>query len=240
MDSFGRRLHSSWPFAAGSGREICLATGILLAGLCIAFLFPGIPSALAVLPLAFLWALILFFFRDPDRSCPTGGHLVLSPADGRVVSVDQVEEQDFLKAQARRVSIFLSLFDVHVNRSPVSGTVELVKHRPGRFYQAFRPEASQQNEHNLLGIALGSERILVRQIAGVLARRVVCRARPGDRLQAGERFGLIKFGSRVEVYMPSEYEVRVRQGDRVIGGVTVIAGRPPAEEDRPQKGGSAR
>ncbi len=128
------------------------------------------------------------------------------------------------------MSIFLSLLDVHVNRSPVTGVVELVSHRSGVFHQAFRPQASQQNEQNLVGIIHGGDRILLKQIAGILARRVVCRVRPGDRLEAGERFGLIKFGSRVEVYLPSRYEVHVRQDDRVVAGVTVIASRAPACE----------
>jgi phosphatidylserine decarboxylase len=230
-----------WPFAAGGRVEILLATILMLAGLLGALLWPGLPSFLVFLLLGLLWVLILFFFRDPDRSSPADDRAVLSPADGRVLFVDEVEEPRFLKGRARRVGIFLSLLDVHVNRSPVSGVVELVEHRPGAFHQAFRPEASEQNEHNLLGIVRRDDRILVRQIAGILARRVVCNVRPGDPVTAGERFGLIKFGSRVETYLPAHYEVRVRPQDRVSGGVTVIATLPHASgEKHSGKPGGAR
>lgn len=230
MRTRGSELRCRWPFAAGAGAEISLGTLLLLAGLVGVLASPGTLTCVLLLLASLIWALLLFFFRDPERSVPPEDFLVLSPADGRVLSVDEAEEQDFLRGRARRVSIFLSLLDVHVNRSPVTGVVELVSHRSGVFHQAFRPQASQQNEQNLVGIVHGADRILLKQIAGILARRVVCRVRPGDRLEAGERFGLIKFGSRFEVYLPPCYEVHVRQDDRVVAGVTVLASRAPASE----------
>jgi phosphatidylserine decarboxylase len=197
----------------------------MLAGFGGVYASPGVASLVLFLLARLVWVSFVFFFRDPERPSPAEDDLVLSPADGRVLSVDEVEEGEFLMARARRVSIFLSLVDVHVNRSPVAGAVEMVSHRSGRFHQAFRPQASQQNEQNLVGIRHGRDRILLKQIAGILARRVVCRIRPGDCLKAGDRFGLIKFGSRVEVCLPMHYEVLVREDDRVVGGVTVIASR---------------
>ena len=208
--------------------EMSLSTAVTLAALLAAIVWPRLPSLLLLLLLAVVWVSLMFFFRDPERTGPYGAHLVLSPADGRVLLVDEAEEREFLMGRSRRVGIFLSLLDVHVNRSPISGLVEFVRHQPGRFHQAFRPQASQENEHNLLGIVDGEDRVLVKQIAGILARRVVCRVRPGDRLTAGERFGLIKFGSRVEVYLPYQYEICVRHDDRVKAGVTVIARCPQA------------
>jgi len=230
-----------WPFAPGGRVEILLATVPVLAGLLGILLWPGPPSLLVFLLLGLLWGLVLFFFRDPERLSPAEGDAVLSPADGRVLFVGEVDEPRFVKGRARRVGVFLSLLDVHVNRSPVSGTVELVEHRPGAFHQAFRPEASEHNEHNLLGIVREDDRILVRQIAGILARRVVCTARPGDHVKAGERFGLIKFGSRVETYFPLHYEVCVRPQDRVLGGVTILAARARAPDaGRSERQGGAR
>jgi len=223
MQTAGEASRPRWPFAAGTGLEISVSTAVLLAALLGATLWPGILSNLFLLLSSVAWISLLFLFRDPERTGPSAPNLVLSPADGRVLSVEEIEERDFVQGPARRVSIFLSLFDVHVNRSPVSGVVQLVRHRPGRFHQAFRPLASQENERNLLGIQDGEDRVLLKQIAGILARRVVCRACPGDHLTAGQRFGLIKFGSRVEVFLPPHYAVCVRKDDRVIAGVTVIA-----------------
>jgi phosphatidylserine decarboxylase len=196
-----------------------------LAGLAGFWASPGLVTGILLVVATLVWGSLLFFFRDPERSSPADERLVLSPADGQVLSVDDVDEPDFLQGRAHRISIFLSVLDVHVNRSPVTGRVEFVRHRSGAFHQAFRPEASERNEHNLVGIVSQGDRILLRQIAGVLARRVVCRVRPGDHLTSGERFGLIKFGSRVEVYLPLHHTVVVRPDDRVAAGMTVLATR---------------
>jgi len=189
----------------------------------LAVIWPGyITFTLAGL-LAALFALLLYFFRDPERTPPVGEGLFLAPADGRVVEMQRVYEPRFLREEALKISIFMSLLDVHVNRTPVEGQVALVEHVPGRFLQAFRPEASEANEHNLIGLESQYGKILVRQVAGILARRVVCWVQPGQSLQAGERLGVIKFGSRVDLYLPPGAEPIVQVGDRACAGVTAIA-----------------
>ena len=162
----------------------------------------------------------LAFFRDPDRIAPVVPGAVLAPADGRVMRV--VEIDDPWVGRAVRVSIFLSPLDVHVNRSPVAALVEGVQHAAGRFLAAYRDEASELNERCTLALQGEAARVGVKQIAGVLARRIVCRARQGDKLQAGERFGLIRFGSRTDLVVPQGTEIRVRVGDRVRGGETIM------------------
>ncbi len=163
----------------------------------------------------------LGFFRDPDRTAPSMPRAVLAPADGRVMRVAEID--DAWVGRAVRVSIFLSPLDVHVNRSPVAGLVEKVEYAAGRYLAAYRDEASELNERCTLVLQGESYRVGVKQIAGVVARRIVCRARQGDKLQAGERYGLIRFGSRTDLVVPEGTEIRVRVGDRVKGGETVMA-----------------
>ena len=162
----------------------------------------------------------LGFFRDPERTPPVGPGLVLAPADGRVMRIDEVE--DPWVGRAVRASIFLSPLDVHVNRSPVAGLVDSVRYEAGRFMAAYRDEASELNERCTIALEGDATRIGVKQIAGVLARRIVCRVRAGDKLAAGERFGLIRFGSRTDLVVPRSAEMRVKIGDRVRGGETVM------------------
>ena len=162
----------------------------------------------------------LGFFRDPERTSPTAPGLVLAPADGRVMRIDEVD--DPWVGPAARASIFLSPLDVHVNRSPVTGLVESVRFEAGRFMAAYRDEASELNERCTLALQGDAARVGVKQIAGVLARRIVCRVRAGDKLMAGERFGLIRFGSRTDLVVPRSTEIRVKAGDRVRGGETVM------------------
>jgi phosphatidylserine decarboxylase len=162
----------------------------------------------------------LGFFRDPERTPPVGPGLVLAPADGRVMRIDEVE--DPWVGRAVRASIFLSPLDVHVNRSPVAGLVDSVRYEAGRFMAAYRDEASELNERCTIALEGDATRIGVKQIAGVLARRIVCRVRAGDKLAAGERFGLIRFGSRTDLVVPRTTEMRVKIGDRVRGGETVM------------------
>ena len=160
-----------------------------------------------------------FFFRDPERRTPDDKDVLVAPADGRVTEVGPAGEGE---PGSQRVSIFLSLFDVHVNRAPASGQVVAVRYRTGAFKAAFRKDAAQHNERNALELHTERGPVGVRQIAGVVARRIVCRARVGDRLDAGERFGLIRFGSRTDLLVPAGVSLRVRRGDRVRGGVTVL------------------
>jgi phosphatidylserine decarboxylase len=166
---------------------------------------------------------ITAFFRDPERNIPMGEGLVVSPADGRVVSIAEVRSASSGGDTATRVSIFLSPLDVHVNRMPVAGKVEEVRYRPGKFLGAYKDEASERNEQNALKIIDDDGRSLgVVQIAGVVARRIVCRVKPGDRLARGERFGLIMFGSRTDTYLPRGCHLKVVEGQKVKGGETIL------------------
>lgn len=167
----------------------------------------------------------LGFFRDPERESPADPRAILAPADGRVSEV--AEDRDEWVGPAVRASIFLSPLDVHVNRSPIAGRVAATTYTPGRFVAAYREEAGRVNERCAIHLeGAGGTRITVVQVAGVLARRIVCRVVQGDKLQAGQRFGMIRFGSRTDCLMPRGTEVRVRTGDRVRGGVTVIGVLP--------------
>ncbi|MCC6451102.1 MAG: phosphatidylserine decarboxylase family protein [Candidatus Aureabacteria bacterium] len=181
----------------------------------------GRPWAFVFLALA---ACITVFFRDPPRAAPTTEGAVIAPAHGRVTRIDEVAENGYFGRRVRRISIFMSVLDVHVNYAPVSGTVEYLHYRRGSFKNAMRDAASVVNENNTIGIIAAGTPTAVRQIAGMIARRIVCRCTVGDRVQAGQRIGLIKFGSRVDVFLPLEARVLVREGQRVRGGETMIAG----------------
>jgi len=157
------------------------------------------------------------FFRDPERIVPQTPGTVVAPADGRVVDIATDN------TQTRRISIFLSLWDVHINRAPYGGTVRSVVYTPGQFLAAYRPEASRLNEANTVTIEDHGRTFVVKQIAGVLARRIVCRVRPGEVLEKGQRYGLIRFGSRTDLLLPAAAEVVVQVGDVVRGGETILA-----------------
>ncbi|MBU0712774.1 phosphatidylserine decarboxylase family protein [bacterium] len=162
----------------------------------------------------------LWFFRDPERETPTGEKLIICPADGQVVEIAELDD-DFV-GNARRVSIFMSVFSVHVNRIPFSGTIGTIEHRDGRFLSAMKPEASFDNEHNIITLANGNFRIKFSQIAGLIARRIICRLQPSQVVTAGERFGLIMFGSRVDLILPAVVVLRVSIGDKVRAAQTII------------------
>jgi phosphatidylserine decarboxylase len=196
---------------------------LILAGVVLIFLgiighWPWL-TALGVLATGFF----TYFFRDPERPIPAETEVIVSPADGKVVLVDKVQEKEFLKSQARRVAIFMNVFDVHVNRSPVAGEVREVEHRSGEYKAAFRQDAAVRNEQQsmLLTAATGGQ-VLVVQIAGLLARRIISFVKPGQLLTRGERFGMICFGSRVDVYLPGEADIQVKVGDRVKAGSSII------------------
>lgn len=160
-----------------------------------------------------------FFFRDPERHPPVDAAALLAPADGRVTEAGPAPEDE---PGVQRVSIFLSIFDVHINRAPAAGKVRAVRYRQGAFRAAFRKDAAERNERNELEMTTERGTLRIRQIAGVVARRIVCRVRAGDRLARGERFGLIRFGSRTDLFLPAGVSLCVRAGDRVRGGLTVI------------------
>jgi phosphatidylserine decarboxylase len=177
-----------------------------------------------LLTLVALW--VAYFFRDPERSGERGEHLVVAPADGRVVMIAELEEPTFMQGRAKRVSIFMNVFNVHVNRYPVSGTVRYVCHTPGKFLNAAVEQASLENEQASVGLEAGPHRVLVRQIAGLIARRIVTYSHEGEHVEQGTRFGLIRFGSRVDVYLPADARLLVRVGETTVAGTTVLAVLP--------------
>jgi len=168
-------------------------------------------------------AFVMYFFRNPERVVPQEAGAVISPADGRVIQKKTVMEDKYLGAEAIKVSVFMNVFNVHVNRSPYKGRVVDVDYIPGRFINASFDKASELNERNAVVIETEEgKKLLFIQIAGLVARRIVCYVEPGDSLERGERFGLIRFGSRVDVYFPPDSEVNVKIGDRVVAGETVL------------------
>ena len=174
--------------------------------------------------LFFLLTLFMaFFFRDPERKIPEGRGIFVSPADGKVILITDVYEKDYLKSESKEISIFMSPFNVHVNRAPCDGKVSVVKYSPGKFLAAYRDDASIRNENIVMVLDGEKDRVLVRQVAGFVARRAVCRAKVGDFLKRGERYGIIKFGSRLDVFLPKDARVTVRLGDKVKAGETIIA-----------------
>jgi phosphatidylserine decarboxylase len=200
-----------WPFIA-----TLLGVGLALA----LFRLPWV-----AVPVLLLGLFTAYFFRDPDRSVPADPRLVLSPADGKVIVVAPAPEGHPLGPGAMQISIFLSVFDVHINRAPISGTVTRVKYHPGDFLPAWDEKASLQNEQNAVTVEGGGTAVEFKQIAGLIARRIVFNKREGDPVAAGERVGMIKFGSRVDVFVPASVQVRVKNGDRVQGGLSVLAER---------------
>lgn len=170
------------------------------------------------IPFYVLAAFCLYFFRDPDRSIPAGG-VAVSPADGKIVAVKPLDPT------STRVSIFLNIFDVHVNRSPIAGQIAEVTYRPGQFLVASKEEASAANEQNTVTVEGDGTRVVFKQIAGLIARRIIFYKKKGERVNLGERIGLIKFGSRVDVFLGPEWEIAVRSGERVRAGSSILARR---------------
>jgi phosphatidylserine decarboxylase len=174
--------------------------------------------------MALLVAFILYFFRDPDRQVTEGDNLVLSPADGNVVQIKDVEEDRYIEGPAKQISIFLSPMDVHVNRVPMTGTVEYLEYEPGIFLVAYDHRASELNERADFGVKHESgTKIFFRQITGFLARRIVYHMDVGDEIKAGDRFGMMKFGSRMDILVPVDVEVNVSKGDKAVAGETILA-----------------
>lgn len=182
--------------------------------------FYGIAGALVGLGL-----FCAFFFRDPERVIPDGPNLVISPADGKIVGVLEPIDGP-LGPGSTQISIFLSIFNVHVNRTPISGQIERVDYHEGEFLPAFDDKASLRNEQNSVVVRDGERRVAFKQIAGLIARRIVFRRRTGDMVTRGERIGLIKFGSRVDVFFPTGSRIRVKRGDRVQGGASILGELP--------------
>lgn len=209
---------------------VILAAFLGLAGLLL-------PTPLGWLAVALGLALVafsLYFFRDPARVPPEGPEpetLLLAPADGKVVVVQDVDEPLYLKGKARQISIFLSPLNVHVNRIPADGTIEYVNYVPGQYLVAWHPKASEKNERSEIGLVHPTgARVLFKQIAGAVARRIVYHVKVGDVVGAGDRFGIVRFGSRMDVLVPPSTEIQVRVGDRVSAGTTILGRLPAAGE----------
>ncbi len=211
---------NQWPIAK-EGLPFLIPITLLT----LVFILTG-PNILMVLGIL-LTLFMAFFFRNPKRKVPSLENVILSPADGRIIHIGECQEDRFLKQRALKVSIFMSLFDVHINRAPVSGEILQRSYHPGRFTIASREKASLMNEQNAF-VMEAEERfkILLVQIAGFVARRIVCYPRAGDKLKRGEIFGLIRFGSRVDLYLPTEVQPIVRLGQHVKGGESIIGYRP--------------
>jgi len=170
---------------------------------------------------------VSWFFRNPPRAIPQGARLVVAPGDGKVLAVDEEFEPRYLKDRAVRISIFLNVFDVHINRIPCEGTIEDVQYQPGLFLVASKPSATLKNEQNAVMIkAVGEAKVLCVQVAGLIARRIVCWVNPKDRAVRGERYGLIRFGSRMDTYLPIGTAIKVAVGDRVKGGESILGELP--------------
>ena len=200
---------AGWPFVLGA-LIIATAAGFWL----------GRPWGVPFLILA---AFFLFFFRDPERHPPSGSNLVVSPADARVMVAGDVPWSGAPKGEWKIISMFLSPIDVHVNRTPVAGTVSHVEYHPGKFLPAYKTEAGELNEWTEVWFDRPGGPVVVRQIVGVLARRIVCRVKEGQQVSAGQRFGVMKFGSRIDLFLPRSATILVKAGDKVVGGETTLA-----------------
>jgi phosphatidylserine decarboxylase len=164
----------------------------------------------------------LFFFRDPEREVPEGENLILAPADGKVILIKPFDNLEFMNSGGTLVSVFMSLFDVHVNRVPISGVVKYSKYNPGKFLPAFKDKASSENEQTELGLENEHGKVVLKQIAGIIARRIVCNLKQGDLVKAGDRFGMIKFGSRLDLFLPENVQIKVKLDYKVRAGETII------------------
>ena len=184
----------------------------------------GLWLAALVLLLLALW--VAYFFRDPERLGDRGPSLVVSPADGKLIMITEVDEPGFVKGRAIRLSIFMNVFNVHVNRYPVDGVVKFVHYNKGKFFNAAAEKSSLENEQMSVGVDTGRYRILVRQIAGLIARRIVTYSRLGEKVKQGERMGIIRFGSRVDVFIPPGSTIKAKLGDATVAGVTILADLP--------------
>ena len=212
------------------GLDVLVVTLLIAGGLIVGGLFVDLPIirwgllALGV----FLTLFTLYFFRDPDRELPAEvqDRGVISPADGKVFLVHDIEDTEYHKGPAKLIAIFLSPLDVHVNRNPISGTIDHMVYHEGKFVPAFKDKSSEVNERTHIGIQGEHFRLMMKQIAGSVARRIVCPLTVGDRVEIGERFGMIKFGSRTDLILPPEMELLVKPGDRVVGGETILCVMP--------------
>ena len=225
MKHSGKAAQSALTLIGLSGMAVLVLLAVAFLGKIIGAFVLGLAGVLLV-----LWALFViftfYFFRDPDPAVPVGKNLVLAPGHGKVDTIDTTTEPEFMGGECQRISIFLSVFDVHVQNSPVLGRIAYFKHSPGQYLNAMRADCSKYNENVLIGIESGEPmgvKIGVRLIAGLIARRIVPWIAQNDLVQRGERISLIQFGSRVDVYLPKSAKIKVQLGDRVVGGESILA-----------------
>ncbi len=205
---------------------VCGAAGAVIIAALLLLIEPGLLQGLLIAAAVILFLAVLSFFRDPERRVPSDEGVVIAPADGRVVQVKDVHEEEYLHQDAVQVSIFMSPLNVHVNRFPIAGRVELFRHIQGAHMVAFDEKSSDRNERTHIGMADRNFKVLFKQIAGTVARRIVAEVAVGQEARAGERFGMIRFGSRVDVILPKGTPLQVRLNDRVVGGETILARYP--------------
>ncbi len=225
MKHSGKAAQSALTLIGLSGMAVLLLLAVAFLAKVIGSFVVGLAGVLLV-----LWALFVvftfYFFRDPDPAVPIGKNLVLAPGHGKVDTIDTTTEPEFLGGECQRISIFLSVFNVHVQNAPLTGRIAFFKHSPGQYLNAMRADCAKYNENVLLGIEAGEpmgEKIGVRLIAGLIARRIVPWVAQNDIVQRGERISLIQFGSRVDVYLPKSAKIKVQLGDRVVGGESILA-----------------
>lgn len=201
---------------AKEGLNLIIPTFILAVALYLTNL-----QALAII-FFIVFLFLIFFFRNPKRNCTFSQDIILSPADGKIISIENINNPSYINENALKVSIFLSIFDVHITRSPYNGTVEKIEYKKGQFTSAFKDCASKNNENNTIYIKCDNFKLIVKQIAGFIARRIVCNAEENMYIERGQKLGIIKFGSRVELLIPQKVKLKVKTGQKVIGGKTII------------------
>jgi phosphatidylserine decarboxylase len=208
---------------APDGIKVILVTTLLLF-ICIIlwYFYASIPIKSITVLVAIVFVFNFFFFRDPDRSIPPGENIIVAPADGKIIKIEEAEEPYFLKEKVRCISIFMSVFNVHVNRIPADGVVAFLKYNKGKFLPAFADKSSLDNEQSIIGIQHRKGKILFKQIAGIIARRVIYHLNENEQVKKGDRFGLIRYGSRVDIFLPANVSLKVGLNDIVYGGESII------------------
>ena len=208
---------------AKEGLSFILPVSIFSLVLFLLFVWLGnIISLLGAIIFFIFGMFFLFFFRDPERKVPEGENLILAPADGKIILIKPCDNLEFMSGGGTLVSVFMSLFDVHVNRVPISGVVKYFKYNPGKFLPAFKDKASSENEQTELGLENEHGKVVLKQIAGIMARRIICKLKQGELVKAGDRFGMIKFGSRLDLFLPENVQIKIKLNHKVRAGETII------------------
>ncbi|NOX88247.1 MAG: phosphatidylserine decarboxylase family protein [Calditrichaeota bacterium] len=208
---------------ARDGIPIIIGTGIIfIVLLAITLIVKHVALWIITIPVGVFFVFNFFFFRDPERSFKGPDNVIVAPADGKVILITEEEEPYFFKGRAKKISIFMSVFNCHVNRIPADGTVDFLKYKPGQFLAAFNHRSGEENEQQIIGITTPYGKILFKQIAGLIARRIVCKLQEGQKVRRTQRFGMIRYGSRLDVFLPLSAEIKVKLNQTTRAGETVI------------------